>query len=133
MKVLRALILLLIIITSLFILPGCIEMQNKRGQSTIVEIHPQHITLSLLVGQTTREQVAAVIGSPHSSQIGNNSSFWVYQFSTFRGGQNVIIHISSTARDGFTYTYSWDLRAYGVRHNLILTFIGNVLMDFMIY
>lgn len=114
----------------LIVLTGCPRMQGERSQPTLVEIYPEHKTLTLVIGQTTKEQVATIIGSPHMSQIGDKGAFWIYNFSTLYGQKNVVLDIVATARDGFTYSYRWDFRSYGMIHGVNLWFSGDVLIEF---
>ncbi|MDL2313544.1 hypothetical protein LJC36_01020 [Desulfovibrio sp. OttesenSCG-928-C14] len=123
-------LLLLMVAACLLAQTGCLRETTRQPQ--VIEIHPTHLKLTLVIGQTTKAQVTSVIGSPHASQIGKDSAFWIYNFSTlyYGGQQNVVLDIAATAKDGFTYNYRWDLRVYGMMHGITLRFIGNILTDF---
>lgn len=126
--------LLFIALLCLPSLAGC-PMEKPQPRMQMVEIHPEHLKLALVVGQTTRRQVADIIGSPHSHHVdpiyGTNK--WWYNWLGL-APQNVVLDISATGSDGFTYTYRWDFRTRGVgSHSISLTFSGDVLIGFQLH
>jgi outer membrane protein assembly factor BamE (lipoprotein component of BamABCDE complex) len=124
----------MMVVACMFSLVGCAE--QPRRNIHVIEVvpppEPEIKTLVLVVGKTTRDDVAAVIGQPKtvSTIEAYKHTHWIYSFENLPE-QNVIINISATGKDGFTYTYRFDLRRKcpGL---ISLSFTGNYLKDFSI-
>jgi hypothetical protein len=121
------------IIACLFILYGCAAPQRRNvlvidvPQSQPIYIpEPEIKTLILVLGKTTRNDVVAIIGQPQdvTTYTEYNTSLWIYNLPP----QHVILDISATGKDGFTYTHKWAL-GKGSK-SFSLTFKGNLLSNF---
>jgi hypothetical protein len=122
---------LFIVIACLFVLAGCLGQPSQNVRVIHVTPPPsipapEIKTFALVVGKTTRENVAAVIGQPQTTHTYSeyNQTQWIYNLPP----QNAILDVSATGKDGFTYTYRWPLGKGSKVFSLVFT--GNRLSEF---
>ena len=124
------------VIACLLVFAGCAELLRHQvvvvpQPAPIVVPDPEVKTLTLIIGKTTMNDVASVLGQSDNvhSYAAYNTTQWIYQYG-HKNNPYVLLNISATGKDGFTYTYKWSLME---RHILSLSFKGSVLQDFSLH